>query len=66
MKLYFKLAAFAVGTLAWWGFLIPFLMSANDDMLVIVGLAAIVAYPVMTYKLLETEIKNVITKLENL
>ena len=66
MKLYFKLAAFGVATLAWWGLLIPFLISASDDILLIAGVLAIIAYPVMPYVLFGTEIKNVKSKMENL
>jgi hypothetical protein len=66
MKLYFKLVTFVGGTLAWWGFIIPFLISAHSGILLTAGVAAIVAYPVMAYKLLETEIKNLKSKMENL
>ena len=66
MKLYFKLAAFGVTTLAWWGLLIPFLVSANDDILAIAGLMAIITYPVIPYVLFRTNIKNVKSKMENL
>jgi hypothetical protein len=58
MKLYFKLAAFGVATLAWWGMVIPSLISADSDMLLIAGVAAIIAYPAIVYKLFTTEIKK--------
>lgn len=58
MKLYFKLAAFAVATLAWWGIVIPTLISADSDMLLIAGVAAIIAYPAAAYKLFTTELKK--------
>jgi hypothetical protein len=58
MKLYFKLAAFGVATLAWWGMVIPYLISADSDMLLIAGVAAIIAYPAIAYKLFNNELKK--------
>jgi hypothetical protein len=66
MKLYLKLASFAVGSLLWWGVLIPGLISASDDILLAGGVLAIIAYPAIAYKLFATEIKNVKSKMENL
>lgn len=58
MKLYFKLTTFGVATLVWWGMVIPTLISADSDMLLIAGVAAIIAYPAIAYKLFTTELKK--------
>jgi hypothetical protein len=55
-----------VFTAGWFGVLIPWLISARDDILLAAGFAAVIAYPVFVHKHFKSEIKTLKTKLENL
>jgi hypothetical protein len=61
-----KIAGFIVFTAGWFGVLIPWLISARDDILLAAGFAAVIAYPVFVHKHFKSEIKTLKTKLENL
>jgi hypothetical protein len=65
MKLYWKISSFIVVTLAWWGLLIPHLISARDDIFFGIGALCVLVYPVITHMWFKTEFKSLQMKVEN-
>lgn len=63
MKLYVKLVGALAFTGAWLGVMIPGLVSASDDILVALGFTALAAYPVVMWKVFQSEIKSLKEKM---
>jgi hypothetical protein len=61
-----KIAGFGAFTLFYFGVFLPWLISARDDLLLVVGFAALIAYPVLLFTSFKSEIKTLKTKMENL
>lgn len=58
MNLYLKISAYIVITLGWFGAVVPHLVSAASDLSVALGVAAIIVYPVFTWKMFQSEIQT--------
>ena len=66
MKLYFKLAAWAAITMAWFGVIVPGFISAASDIMFVAGVLGIIVYPVFSYKFFTNEIKEIKKAMEKL
>lgn len=63
MKLYLKVVAALLFSGAWIGLLVPGLVSADDDVLVVTGVVAALAYPLLLYIWFKAEITRIKEKL---